>query len=313
MINHFRLARTWRYFVIASSSALALLFLLAPLLDTTLDAPSSWFLGAIFVGGLTHGILSSRMITSPEGIESVSFGFRVKVSWAKVEKVNINSFGFVNLVVKESIYNNKVLNALLRPLAFDRTIQLSPYMDDVASSTLLQEVAKYSHNSSISEFIVEQKLKPQLRQYQKGGTIGLYYFGWLMAFIPVALILAKTTEELGELGLPNLFLFPYLIGTSLMMGLFLNGLDLLGYFAEISLLSEKQIARIARAYYLNPFVTLLMSFLISLGIWSFLQARSIIVHDVAYGSLAFVAILIGALSPRMSNRIEKIVFKDNSQ
>lgn len=317
MINVHRLARIWRYLLIASSTGLVLTFLLPPITGKTSDAPSIWIWGAIIVGGLsgaiTYGMVTSRIITSPGGIESVSFGIRVKASWEQVENIDINPFGFVNLVFKESLYQSKLLNALLRPLAYDRIFQLSPYMDDLATSTLLQDLAKYVPTSNILEFIAKQKQNPQPKPHQKVGTIGLYYFGWFMALVPISFVLEKAAEQSGIWGLPNLTLISHLISFSLVIGLLIGGMGLLGYNAEIEGLPEKQIARKARVHYLNPFVVILSSFIVSLSIWWFLQARSIMLTNDRLGSYALLAFIIGGCSLRASSRVEKLVFPNELQ
>jgi hypothetical protein len=280
------------------------------------DSPSTWIWGALIVGGisggLTYGTVTSRIITSPEGIESVSFGIRIKATWDEVERVDVNPYGFVNLVFKESLYRNKLWNAMLRPLAYDRTIQLSPYLEDLATSTLLEDIAKYVPNSNHPEFVVEKrhfKLKP----HYKVGSIGLYYLGWFMASVPFSLMFRKAAEQLGALGVSSATFVSYLVTTSLMIGLLLNGLGLLGYNAEINNLAESQIAHKARTHYLSPLVVMLLGLLVSLGIWALLRARSLVVTDDGLATFALVAFLVAAISPRISGRIERYVFRSNVQ
>jgi hypothetical protein len=97
--------------------------------------------------------------------------------------------------------------------------------------------------------------------------------------------------------------------TSLLVGLFVNGIGLLGYNAETYDLDENEISHFAKTHYLSPFVTLILGLVIASGIWVILQLFSIVLSDDNYGALTIVAILIGAISLRVSAKIEKIIFE----
>lgn len=311
MKNTYILARTWRYMLIVSSVGLVIIFLLPVFIGNFAGKASDFIWSGIIIGGisgaLTYGTVTSKIITSPEGIETVSFGVRVQATWDKVEKVDINPYGFVNLFFKESLYKNKLVNSLLRPLAYDRTIQLSPYIDDLATSNLIKDVAKYLPNSNIPEFVAEKK--SSTKNFQKVGTIGLYYLGFFLLLVLFAFVFRKGAEYLESSGLHNAALVSYTMTTSLMLGLFFNGMGLLGYNAEISKLPDHEISHKARTHYLSPVVALLLGFAGGVIIWAVLQSRSIIVEREE--NFALVAFLLGAVSLRASGAIERLIFKDD--
>ncbi len=311
MKNTYILARTWRYVLIVSSVGLVILSILPIFFGNFAGKASDFIRSAIIIGGisgtLTYGIVTSKIITSPEGIETVSFGLRVQATWDKVEKVDINPYGFANLYFKESLYKNKLVNSLLRPLASDRTIQLSPFIDDFASSNLIKDVAKYIPNSNIPEFITEKK--SSTKNFQKVGTIGLYYLGFFFLLNLFAFVFRKGIEYMKASGLQNTTLVSYIMITSLTLGLVFNGIGLLGYYAEISKLQDSEISHKARTHYLSPIIALLLGFVGGVIIWAVLQFRSIIVEREE--DFALVAFLLGAVSLRASGAIERLFFKDD--
>jgi hypothetical protein len=308
--TYYELAQTWRYLLIGSSVGLVVMFLLHPLLGNISGKPSDFLWAALIVGlisgGFTYGAVTNKIVTSPEGIENVYFGIKVKASWDKVERVDINSYGFVNLFFKESLFKSQFVNSLLRPLAYNRTIQLSPFMDNLATSNLLKDIASYVPNSNIPEFVVEQKTTK--KEYQKVGTIGLYYFGWFMVLVVLSFLSRIGSEHLETAGIANANVISYILIISLMIGLLVNGLGLIGFNAEIADMNENDISRKARTHYLSPFVTILLSLLIGIGILVVLNSRSITVERES--NFALVAMLIGAVSQRASSFIERLLFKN---
>jgi VIT1/CCC1 family predicted Fe2+/Mn2+ transporter len=285
-----------------------LIILLAIFANGTLvqDEGFHWIV-LFFAGmvGLSYGTLSSTITTSPEGIECVSFGIRVRATWDRVERIDINPYGFVNLFFKESLYKNEFINALFRPLAYDRTIQLSPYIDDVASSNLLKDIAKYVPNSNVPVFLAQNKRSR--KKYQKVGAIGLYYLGVLILMVPFAFALGGGARYLEASGFQNATLIFYFMNWSLIISLVLGAMNLLGYNAETANLKERKLARRARTFYLAPIVTLLLSLVVGMGIWTVLQFRSITVEEDA--DFALVAIFLGIASLRISSVVEGLIFE----
>lgn len=311
MKNIYTIAPIWRYLVIISSIGSVLLFLFPVFIGNFSGKASDFIWSALAVGCIsgviTYGIITSKVITSPEGIESISFGIKTIAAWDKVEKVDINSYGFVNLFFKEPLYKNQLINGLYRSLASDRIIQLSPYIEDVATSDLLRDIAKYIPNSNVPEFIAKNKRNAQ--SFQKIGMLGLYYLVFFLLLIPFTFALRKGAEHLESSGLQNITLISYIITTSLIANLFLSGIRLLNYNSEISKLKNQEISRKARAYYLSPFITLVMSFVISIIIWAILEFRSVVITREE--TFAIVPLLIGAASLLVSGVIEKLIFKKN--
>lgn len=305
----YKLTRTWNYMMIGSCTGfLLIIIMLIASGSVSIKAEGFGWIFLFWLGmvGLSYGTLSSKIITSEEKFECVSFGIRVQATWDKVERVDINPYGFVNLFFKEPLYKNQFFNALLRPLAYDRTIQLSPYIEDLATSNLLKDIAKYVPNANIPEFVVENT--SSTRNFQKVGTIGLYYLGFFLLLVLFAFIFRKGAEYLEASGFHNATLASYIMTTSLMLGLIFNGMRLLGYNAEISKLQDHEISHKARTHYLTPIVALLLGFVGGVIIWAILQSRSIIVEREE--DFALVAFLLGAMSLRASGAIERLFFKD---
>lgn len=310
MTNTYKLAKTWQWLLIAPSVSLILLFLLLPFIDTGSDGISGYILPFLIVGGISGSMiymaLTSKLLTSPEGIESVSFGIRIKVTWDQVEKIDINPYGIVNLVFKESIFKSRVVTALLHPLAYDRTIQLSPYIEDLATSNLLRDIEKYvaksnvpEPNSNIPEFVNKQKRS--LKTYQKAGVIGLYYFVFFIAYAFFAIILQRRVEDFfTALGWSDVALFAKIASGSLIYGIFINAMNLLGYNAAIENANENEISHKARAHYLSPVAILLLGSLVT-----------IVSSNIDVEVPVFVILLTGILSPRVSTFMERLLFQDN--
>jgi len=84
-------------------------------------------------------------------------------------------------------------------------------------------------------------------------------------------------------------------------------MSLLGYNAETANSKERKLARRARTFYLAPIVALLLSLVVGMGIWTFLQFRAIIVEEDA--DFALVAIFLGIVSLRLSSVFEGLFFK----
>jgi len=311
MKNTYILARTWRYLLIVSSVGLTIGFLFPVFIGNFSGKASDFIWPAVIIGGisgtLTYGTVTSKIMTSPEGIETVAFGVKVQATWDKVERVDINHYGFVNLFFKESLYKNQLVNSFLRPLAYDRIIQLSPYIDDLATSNLIKDVAKYVPNNNIPEFVAQNR--SSTKNFQKVGAIGLYYLVCLFLLVLFAFVFRKGAEYLESSGFHNATLVSYLMTTTLMLGLFFNSMGLLGYNAEIANLQAPEISHKARSHYLSPIVALLLGLLGGAIIWGILQSRSIIVERE--GNFAIVAFILGAVSLRASGAIERLIFKDD--
>lgn len=258
--------------------------------------------------GMIYGALTSKFVTSPEGIEHFSFGIQVKAAWNQVDKIEFTPDGSVNLLFRESVYTNGLARALRFAYPYDKTIQLSPYTGNVANSGLLKDIEKHISISNSPVSIAEKN--ESTKTYQEAVVIGLYYLGWFVAWFLFALGLQ---ERLGELlatwGLSNAHAILTFVGLSLVIGLFVNSIILLKrYNVEITKLDANGVAHKARAYYLNPLVISLVSSLIG-GIIPavlpiLLESRTIYV---------LVLFLIGRVALPISSRIERVLFQDSVQ
>src|SRR5688572_27480323 len=111
MTNVYPLAKTWRYLMIIPSVLLFILFWSAFLFGGgSLDMPlGAWILLIVvsaISGGMIYFTMTSKIVTSPVGIEYKSFGIQVWASWDNVEKIEFTPDGFVNLHFKEPISTN---------------------------------------------------------------------------------------------------------------------------------------------------------------------------------------------------------------
>lgn len=310
MINAYKFSNTWRYLLIIPSIILFLLFWLLYIFGGgSLDMPIAAWTPLIVVsaisGWVIYGTMISKLTTSPNSIESVTLGIRVEATWDKVEKIDMTPDGFINLVFKEPIYTSKLANVLFGLLAYDKIIQISPFIDDPATSDLLKDIAKYVPNSNIPKFVAQQKHSTQT--YQKAGMIGLYYFGCFIAWALFALFSQKRFEEyLAALGLSNADPILTFVGLSLVIGLFVNTMSLLkGYNAEVVKLDEYEISHRARTYYLSPAVTIAISFFVGMGIWAFKQTHPDVDFEVP------IMFLMGTVSLWISSKIERLLFGDD--
>jgi hypothetical protein len=309
MTNVYRIARSWRYITIGSCVGLVLIFFLPVFLGNT---SSEFIWSALLAGGisgvLAYGVITSRIITSPKGVESISFGLRAQGTWDKVEKVDINPYGFVNLMFRETIYKNRLVNGIFRPLAYNRTIQLSPYIEDLSASNLLRDIEKYVPDELFPSSMPKHRRKR--RSYQRVAAIGLYYLAWLIVLLPFSILIRGLAEDLAAVGLSNVTLVSEIMSTSLTTGILIGAAGLLGYNKEISELDDSEILYTARAYYLNPIVALLLGFTIGIVIWMMSYFGFIAVSENNFGMFSLVGIVVGAISMRMCRAIERSLFQD---
>jgi hypothetical protein len=145
------------------------------------------------------------------------------------------------------------------------------------------------------------------KNYQKVGVIGLYYLGVLILMVPFVFVFGGIAHYLEASGVQNATLIFYFMNWSLIISLVLGAMSLLGYNAETANSKERKLARRARTFYLAPIVALLLSLVVGMGIWTFLQFRAIIVEEDA--DFALVAIFLGIVSLRLSSVFEGLFFK----
>ena len=147
-------------------------------------------------------------------------------------------------------------------------------------------------------------------KYHNAKALWLYYFGFLLFTTLIAFPTRKLAEYLEATGFQNMTVVSYITVATLFIGLFLNGIGLIGYNAEISSLEERDIAHAARTLYISPFVNLLIGFVVGISAWVTLRFLSIIVDEVA--NFAIISIFASIISLRASSIIEKLIFKNSA-
>ncbi len=308
MTNLYRLARAWRAILIVCSAGLVLIpigLAVASPRDSALVPVVLLFIG---LAALSCGALFSRIIISPSGIEYRLLGTRATAAWDKVDRIDLNPFGFINLMCREPIYQGQIVNFLLRPLGYNRTIQLSPYIDDLGTSPLLLDLAQYLPNSSIRELMAAHRRSE--KPFHKVGFIGLYYLGWLFLLLGITGGLRTGAAYLEGLGWLNATLISDLVEASLILALLFNGLGLISYNARIASLDSEGISHVARALYLYPLLVLLLSLVMAWVIWAVLRLASIVLVEEDYGLFSLVVgCLLAAVSLRLSSKVERLVFR----
>jgi len=311
MIQSYKLTKTWQYFLIVPPVCLLLLCWLPVFFGDVLSGipGAAWVLLVIIsgiAGLLIYGTRISKIITSPEGIESVILGIQVKAKWDKVIRIDTIG-GYITLICEESIYRNKLANYFPRFLVSNKAIQLSPFIDDFATSNLLKDVVKYVPNANIPEFAAQQR--HWTKTNQKAGVIGLYYFGWFTAWWLFGVFFQDAVEEhLASLRVSNAGPILTFVGVSLVIGLFVSTMSLVQRYNTAIVNSDgKEIVHKARAYYLSPLVTILISCVVAIGIWTFEKTYSDADFEI------FLMFLIGILSLWISGRIERFLFRDTTQ
>lgn len=312
MTNVYKVARTWQYLMAGASVALILVCLLPVFAgEISIDYIGSVLVVGGILGVLSYGVMASKIITSPDGIEYRSFGLRVQGTWDQVEKMDINPYGFVNLRFKKSLFKNRLAKGLFHPFAYDKTIQLSPYLDDLATSKLLHDIEKYIPANRLPKSLAKHKRSH--KPYQRVSTIGLYYLGWVPFLILLIITLPKWAKDLEASGLSHIPSVSQVTVISLFVGLLANAVGLLGYNSDIADLTENNISHLARAYYLGPIVAFLLGFLIGIGMWFIIRAGLIVVSENSYGMFSLIGILSATVSVRVRYSLERLLFQGKRQ
>jgi hypothetical protein len=144
--------------------------------------------------------------------------------------------------------------------------------------------------------------------YQRAEVIGVYYIFWLLfQFVPM-FVLSGFASKLFDVNVTGMSVVIDMMWMSVVIGLFIHGMSLLSFNTVVSRMSSSEVSHRARSYYINPFVIVLLSFVIGLGVW-FLEQEEIIVIDNR-NLLFLIAAVIGTLSMWISNKIEWLIFRD---
>jgi hypothetical protein len=73
--------------------------------------------------------------------------------------------------------------------------------------------------------------------------------------------------------------------------------------------NQTKISHKVRSYYINPFVTVFLSFIVGLGVWLFAQAGAIASEDRRV--ILLLAVIIGLGSMQISTKLEWLMFRDH--
>src|SRR5687767_8307832 len=108
MIKTYKLAKSWRYLSIFPAAMLFVgIWALYIFGGGSVDMPiGAWMFLIIvngFAGWIIYSTMISKIVTSLEGIEYISFGIRGWAAWDTVEKIEFTPDGFVKLHFKEPI------------------------------------------------------------------------------------------------------------------------------------------------------------------------------------------------------------------
>ena len=306
----FRLAKPTRNLLLISSSGLTLLFFFMLVFGNPTGGVNELIWAFLIIMGIAisgfYGAFNTRLIISSEGLENFSGFIRVKAAWNQVEKIEINPFGIINLHFKEPIYQPRLFKKLVTSLGYDRMIQISLYIEDLATSDLLKEISQYVLSEAISDLMSIQKPGPPYRY--KPAAIGGYYLLWLFLAVVVAYVLKKLELHLALLGFTNTAILTRFTTGTLTFGLFFNGFKLIAFDAETAGLEIGQIAPKARAYYLTPVVLLLIGAFGSLIVWLFTLMTNIVLTEKSFPLFNLTPLLLVPLSVKMSSYIEKMFF-----
>ncbi len=112
------------------------------------SGPLEAFFGAVLVlfGVLFIGTaLVSRRVTSPAAIEQIDFLYRVAVPWSEIDRIEVNPYGIVNLMLKHPAASGCLPIVWYCSLfGYDRMISLSGFGTGREHSELVADVARFA-------------------------------------------------------------------------------------------------------------------------------------------------------------------------
>jgi hypothetical protein len=144
--------------------------------------------------------------------------------------------------------------------------------------------------------------------YKKPIVIGVYYIFWIIFQLLPIFLLSGSASSWFSTDVTKMPVVLTLMWTSVSIGLFIYGMSLLNFNATMARASQSEISHRVRSYYLNPFVTVVLGFIVGLGVWVFTQGS---LNESLNGSVIFLlAAIIGAVSMQLSYRLEWLMFRD---
>ena len=308
MTHVYPLSRTSRALIIYPLAGLAFLFGYILYKDAGLGVAQklAW---AAFVAGLlllwVRCALESKVITSPAGLEYHELLIMANISWEQVSSVVKNPFGIVQLHTKTPIYAQPWLDRCMRFWGYDRHINISPYIEDLANSQLLLDIQTYTNNKQVAEFT---------RSHQRSGAASfqarplvLYLLAWLMVLILMIIALSEVRQQLSTQAHTFTSLLFSQAGFGLMITLCAAAAHLADFNQPASKLAPHEIRRRTVGLYLAPVVFLALSISLTLAAWLALP-QSILTSNQAKSLAGLACLLLGGYSPGFTQWLLKPFF-----
>ena len=149
------------------------------------SGPLEAFFGAVVV---LFGVLFiatalvSRRVTSPAAIEQVDFLYRAAVPWSEIDRIDVNPYGFVNLMLKHPAASGCLPIVWYgRLFGFDRMISVSGFGTGRDHGELVADIARFA---------------PHLRNHKK--TNGIDIFQQLQWYVVRVLLQGPTKSDNGQ-------------------------------------------------------------------------------------------------------------------
>jgi hypothetical protein len=318
MTDVYKFSRPVLYLVVFCSTLLSLFFVtLGIIVEGTLQ--DRWLLIASGIavagvfGTLSYFMGKSKITTSPEYISWEFFWIKSKSPWENVEGLSRNdSNGSICLTFKESIYEKPSI--LFWGMGNDaKRLALSSYIDNVAPNNLLTTIAGYVPTAHNKKFAGEFSPKYKAKIYETAEIIGIYYILWLFFQFAPMFLLSEFASKLFSTDVTKMPVVIDMMWKSLAAGLFfitlISKMNLLNFNTAMARMSQNEISHKARSYYIYPFVTIFLGFIIGLGIWLFEQESLFVIKE---GNILYliIAVSIGIISMQISNKLEWLVFRD---
>ena len=139
-------------------------------------------------------------------------------------------------------------------------------------------------------------------------VIGIYYVFWVVFQLLPIFLLLEAASKLFSIEITDMPGVIRLMWASGVCGLLMHGLSLLDFNAKMASANQTQISHKVRSYYINPLVTVLLSFIVGMGIWFFAEAG--VIPSQEGGIVTLFAAIIGLVSMQISSKLEELMFRD---
>lgn len=145
----YKLQIVWRLLMLLSAPA----FIFVPIMLVLNWKREQWgifeaFLAvALFSLGIIGFIeaLVARLVISSEGLDEISIGVRTRVTWDKVERFEVNPYGFTNLVLRQSSTSGCLPIILYtRLFGLDRLVGIAPFVSSSQYDEFVAMIREYA-------------------------------------------------------------------------------------------------------------------------------------------------------------------------